>query len=49
MKGYFDWTIFWEHKLWSYPQNSDIGDLPIEYEQILFTKRPIDSLTNNIV
>ena len=32
-----------------YPQNADFDDLPIEYEQRLFTKRPMDSLTNNIV
>ena len=36
-------------KYGSYPQNADFDDLPIEYEQFFFTKRPIDNLTNNIV
>ena len=33
----------------SYPQNVDFDDLPIGYEQRLFTKQPIDCLTDNIV
>ena len=33
----------------SYPQNADFNDLPIEYKQRLFTKRPIDRLTDNIL
>ena len=36
-------------KYGSYPQNSDCDDLPIEYEQGFFTKRPIDCFANNIV
>ena len=36
-------------KYGSYPQNSDFNDLPIEYEKKLFTKLPIDSLTDNTV
>ena len=33
----------------SYPQNADFDDLSIEYKQNLFTKRPIDCLTDNNV
>ena len=34
-------------KYGSYSQSSDFDDLPIEYEQRLFTKSPIDCLTYN--
>ena len=30
-------------------KNTGFGDLPIEYKQRLFTKRPIDCLTDNSV
>ena len=33
----------------TYPWNADFDDLPIEYEQKLFKKLPIDHLTANIV
>ena len=33
----------------SYPQNADIDDLPFEYDQMFFTKWPIDYLNNIIV
>ena len=33
----------------SYPWNTYFGDWPVEYKQRLFTKLPIDNLTNNIV
>ena len=33
----------------NYPQNADFDDLPIEYKQRLFTKLPIDLLTDNSV
>ena len=33
----------------SYLLNVDFNDLPIEYKQRLFTKQPIDRLTNDIV
>ena len=36
-------------KYGSYPINADFNELPIDYENRLFTKKPIDSLTNNIV
>ena len=36
-------------KYGSFPLNDDSDDLPIEYEQRLFTKQPIDSLTDNIL
>ena len=36
-------------KYGSYPQNSGFNNLLIEYEQSLFTKRPIVRLTDNIV
>ena len=36
-------------KYGSYPRNSGFGDLPIEYEQRLFTKVPIDHLNNIIL
>ena len=49
IKGWFDWTILWEYKLWLLSSNSDFDDLLIEYKQSLFTKLPIGSLTNNIV
>ena len=36
-------------KYGGYPQDSIFDDLPIEYKQSLFTKRPIDNLTDNSV
>ena len=36
-------------KYGSYPQTSDFNNLPIEYKQRLFTKRPIYILTDNSV
>ena len=36
-------------KYGTYPKSSDFGDLPIEYKQSLFTKQPIDCLTENII
>ena len=33
----------------SYPENAYFDDLPIEYEQRLFTKQPIDCLIKNNV
>ena len=33
----------------SYPWNADFDELPNEYEKILFTRQPIDYLTDNIV
>ena len=33
----------------SYPKISYFGDLPIEYEQRLFTKQPIDFLSDSII
>ena len=36
-------------KYGSYPQNADFGDLPIEYEERLLKKWPIDCLTDNIL
>ena len=44
IKRYFD-----NMKYDSYLQNIDFDDLPIEYEQRLFTRQQIDCLTNNIV
>ena len=36
-------------KYGSYPRNAKLYDLPIEYEQRLFTKQPIDLLNHIIV
>ena len=36
--------VFFNIKYGSYPQNSDVDDLYIEYKQILFTQQTIDSL-----
>ena len=36
-------------KYGSYPKNADFYDLPIEYEQRVFKKRPIYCLINNIL
>ena len=36
-------------KYGNYPQNIYFNDLPIEYEQRLFTKWPIDGLSDNIL
>ena len=41
--------MFEKIKYDSYPWNAIFGDLPIEYEQRLFTKLPIYSLTDNLV
>ena len=49
MEYYFNQMIVWGIKLWKLSSRGDFGDLPFEYEQRLFTKLPIYSLTNNIV
>ena len=41
--------LFENIKYGSYYRNDDFNDSPIEYEQRLFTKKPIDSFTNNSV
>ena len=33
----------------SFPRNDDFDDLPIEYEHMLFTRQPIDNVTDSIV
>ena len=40
---------FREIKVWKLSPNATFDDLPIEYKKGLFKKRPIDSLTDNIV
>ena len=41
--------LFENIKYGSYPRNADCDDSPFEYEQRLFTKRPIYCLTNSII
>ena len=41
--------MFENIKYGSYPRNTDFDNLPIEYEQRLFTKQTIDSLTDIIL
>ena len=41
--------VFENMKYGIYPWNANFDDLPIEYEQRLFTKWPIDFLTNDTV
>ena len=41
--------LFDNMKYGIYYQNADFDDLPIEYGLRLFTKQPIDCLTDNIV
>ena len=41
--------MFENIKYGNYPRNSDFDDSPIEYEQRLFTKQPINFLDSNIV
>ena len=40
---------FGKKKYGKYPRNEYLGDLPIEYEQRVFTKLPIDCSTENTV
>ena len=41
--------IIWEYKVWQLSWKLWFNDLPIQYEQRLFTKTPIDNLTDNIL
>ena len=49
MEGYSDHSFLENQKYRSYPRNADYNDLPIEYEQRLFVKQPIDFLTGDIL
>ena len=49
MKGKFDQTIIWEHKVWQLSLKCYFYNLPFEYEQRFLAKQQIYCLIHNIL